>query len=269
MGGGASRSGRVHGAPSGGATSGQGGMAAAPPPVDTLRPSALPEDSVRIFENTTIVIADVVDPPDIINHYTGGARSLIVLLKRLFSSFNSLALEFGVRKIRAVSDSWVAISGLEDNIKSAENAVAMSNEMIKVADEMDIPIRIGIHTGPVTAGRLKPGAPFDIWGSSVKEAYLMLALCPPLRVNVSSITYECVYERFVFESREVCIGSECRYSYLLNMDLDEQDLPPSPTESYAQADRNRLVSLQAGHEVFFLLVHVYEFVLPSCKRVRM
>ena len=70
---------------------------------------------------------------------------------------------------------------------------------------MDLPfwqLRIGIHSGPLTAGVIgtKKFA-YDIWGDTVNIASRMESSGEPGKVNVSHATYELVKAYFDFEAR--------------------------------------------------------------------
>lgn len=158
--------------------------------------------------NTTIIMCDVVDPSDIIHHTEDGGMALVRTLREIFSEFALLAEEHNVRKIRAINDTWLGVSGMDGDPLHAENAMRMSWRMVQVARDMDVPIRIGVHTGALMSGIISRNAPFDVWGVSLKEAGLMLALCPPMRVNVSPSTYPLVQFSFPFETREISIDQE-------------------------------------------------------------
>ena len=76
------------------------------------------------------------------------------------------------------------------------------SEHKKKNGEQILEIRIGIHTGPLTAGVV--GAKkfaYDIWGDTVNMASRMETASEPGRVNVSGTTYEMLKKYFECESR--------------------------------------------------------------------
>ena len=67
---------------------------------------------------------------------------------------------------------------------------------------MLLEIRVGIHTGPLTAGvvGMKKFA-YDIWGDTVNTASRMETASEPGRINVSATTHELIRKYFESESR--------------------------------------------------------------------
>jgi class 3 adenylate cyclase len=62
--------------------------------------------------------------------------------------------------------------------------------------------RIGIHSGPVTAGVIgSKKFAFDIWGDTVNVASRMESHAAPGTINVSEATYQLVRDRLHCESR--------------------------------------------------------------------
>ena len=65
----------------------------------------------------------------------------------------------------------------------AENAMRMSWRMVQVARDMDVPIRIGVHTGALMSGIISRNAPFDVWGGNVLLCLMFLGTrCLPFLV---------------------------------------------------------------------------------------
>ena len=67
---------------------------------------------------------------------------------------------------------------------------------------IDWQLRIGIHTGPVTAGVVgdKKFA-YDIWGDAVNTASRMESSGEPGKINISEATYEFIKSDFECEYR--------------------------------------------------------------------
>ena len=63
-------------------------------------------------------------------------------------------------------------------------------------------MRIGIHTGELVAGVIGTlKFAYDVWGDTVNIASRMETSGKPGRINVSQSTYECVKDKYAFESR--------------------------------------------------------------------
>ncbi|MBI3396393.1 MAG: guanylate cyclase, partial [Spirochaetia bacterium] len=79
------------------------------------------------------------------------------------------------------------------------------NQMAEIKKSLGHPfwqLRIGIHSGPVTAGVIgtKKFA-YDIWGDTVNTASRMESSGKPGQVNISGDTYELVKDFFECEHR--------------------------------------------------------------------
>ena len=117
---------------------------------------------------------------DIVNFTPQSKRlkpnQLIVILNQIFSSFDDLSTKYNIEKIKTIGDSYFAVGGLnEEPSISANNIIKMAREMIQSVEtineatsEMNIEIRIGIHTGPVVTGVIgKHKFAYDLWGAAV------------------------------------------------------------------------------------------------------
>ena len=80
--------------------------------------------------------------------------------------------------------------------------MAKTSEHKKQSNEQVLEIRIGIHTGPITAGvvGVKKFA-YDIWGDTVNMASRMETASEPGKLNVSATTYELIKKYFDCEAR--------------------------------------------------------------------
>ena len=94
---------------------------------------------------------------------------MFTLLETIFSSFDKSAQRRGVFKVETVGDCYVAVCGLPDpNEKHAVVMARFANECLnnfgKLVERLevslgpgtgDLGIRMGLHSGPVTAGVLR------------------------------------------------------------------------------------------------------------------
>lgn len=110
---------------------------------------------------------------------------VFTLLENIYHSFDEIAKRRRVFKVETVGDCYVAVAGLPEPIK--DHAVAMARfskdilmkfrEMVKHMvvelgpDTEDLGLRIGIHSGPVTAGVLRgERARFQLFGDTMNTA---------------------------------------------------------------------------------------------------
>ena len=86
-------------------------------------------------------------------------RDLVILLNKIFTEFDEAVKELKMEKIKTIGDAYMAVSGLpKQNRNHAYNAVLLGNEMlirlhkIRKKTGLNFKMRVGIHSGPVTAG---------------------------------------------------------------------------------------------------------------------
>lgn len=159
------------------------------------------------YDSVTVVFCDLVD----FTPYSSSvsATKLVGRLNRIFQAFDSLTVEHGVEKIKTIGDAYLAVAGLpapcEDH---AERVARLALDMIETTEnlnrEADFPlqIRIGLHSGPVTAGVIgKLKFAYDIWGDTVNVASRMESSGVPGTIQVSEASYELLKKGFRFEPR--------------------------------------------------------------------
>lgn len=90
------------------------------------------------------------------------------LLETLYNAFDEQAIKRKVYKVETIGDCWVGACGLPEVRKDhavqicrfADDIVRKTSVLVKQLevelgpDTADLGIRIGIHSGPVTAGRI-------------------------------------------------------------------------------------------------------------------
>ena len=150
------------------------------------------------------------------------STELVALLDHLFSQFDEVAELFNVTKIKTIGDAYMAVSGLDATDlnaagRAAGEIVEMALRFIEIAREHNLQVRIGMNTGPVTAGVIgQRKMAYDIWGDTVNVASRMESNSEPMKIQVSRSTYEFVADKFVFEERDVVLkGKGEQKAYIL------------------------------------------------------
>ena len=154
-------------------------------------------------ENITMIFIDIVNFTPQAAEIK--ANDLVGILNKVFKTYDELAIQCNIEKIKTIGDSYFAISQLgKDRISSAidviefakrviQNTYDINNEITKI----DLQVRIGINSGPVTTGVIgKNKFAFDLWGSSVNKASRLESTCPPGKIQISEETKILIGERY-------------------------------------------------------------------------
>lgn len=168
------------------------------------------EDRIaEAYPETTILFADIVG----FTPWTRqtDAASVVSFLDALFSTFDMLASERGVEKIKTIGDSYMAVAGApEPNTDHALAVMALACDIqAAVASARNrggpaLEVRIGLASGPVVAGVIgQRRILFDLWGETVNLAARMESSGLPGRIQVSAATCDLLRDRYAFEPREV------------------------------------------------------------------
>jgi len=159
------------------------------------------------FNEVTIMFADLVGFTSL------SARlkpiELVNLLNQIFSTFDELAQQLGLEKIKTIGDAYMVAAGLpiprEDHAQAmAQMALAMHSAVEHFQSEQNenIQIRIGINTGVVVAGVIGTNKfIYDLWGDAVNVASRMESSGQPGKIQVTAATYERLKDKYVFEKR--------------------------------------------------------------------
>ncbi|KAL3937662.1 MAG: hypothetical protein SGBAC_007278 [Bacillariaceae sp.] len=133
-----------------------------------------------LFPNTTVMFANIVG-------FTAWSSTrepsqVFILLETIYKEFDTLAKQRKVFKVETVGDCYVAVCGLPEPKKdhpvamslfAADCLTSMQVQVQSLEEELgpdtaDLGIRIGLHSGPVTAGVLRGDrARFQLFGDTV------------------------------------------------------------------------------------------------------
>eukprot|EP00980_Cylindrotheca_fusiformis_P011039 scaffold2535_cov126-Cylindrotheca_fusiformis.AAC.1 len=154
-----------------------------------------------LFPETTIVFADIAG-------FTSWASAreptqVFILLETIYGGFDKHAYRHGVFKVETVGDCYVAVAGLPEPDKDHALAVCrfardcmktMKDTTLKLEvslgpDTSDLELRVGIHSGQVTAGVLRgERSRFQLFGDTMNTAARMESTSQRNRIQVSQVT---------------------------------------------------------------------------------
>jgi len=153
-----------------------------------------------------VLFADVVD-------FTPMSASLspsqlVELLDEVFSCFDAFVDELGLEKIKTVGDAYMAASGVPRPRVDHAHAIAelalriRDHEAVNPVDGRRLMFRIGVNSGPVTAGVIGTRTfSYDLWGDTVNTASRMESSGVPGAIQITAATHELIRDAFVCESR--------------------------------------------------------------------
>jgi adenylate cyclase len=159
------------------------------------------------IETLSVMFADIVGFTTAAHHLP--PDEVVEYLDRLVSIFDALCEQLGVDKIKTIGDSYMAAAGFDG--RAADGAVAVGRlalAMLKaidrqpLLDERKLRMRIGIHSGPATAGVIGDTRfSYDVWGDAVNTASRCESSGEPNRIQVSEDFRGLTAGRFEFEER--------------------------------------------------------------------
>jgi class 3 adenylate cyclase len=135
-------------------------------------------------------------------------EDLVNELDLCFIAFDDIIEKYSLEKIKTIGDAYMCAGGVP--IRNHNNAIAIVLAGLeirafmskleaekKARNERYWEIRIGVNTGPLTAGVVgKKKFAYDIWGDTVNTASRMESTSEPGKVNISASTYELVKTYF-------------------------------------------------------------------------
>ncbi len=161
------------------------------------------------YKNATVLFADL-------SGFTAisaimSAKDLVMLLNNVFSVFDELLIKHSLEKIKTIGDNYMLAGGIPqecDNhaISVAEMALDMLDVVPKIKTEMEnsLQIRIGINSGPVSAGVIgKKKFIYDLWGDTVNIASRMESYGINGRIHIAEETYKILKDLYKFKKCKI------------------------------------------------------------------
>lgn len=174
----------------------------------------------RLKDPTRNIIADKYDDASIlfadIAGYTRRASDttptdLVRFLDTLYTDLDALVDKHGLEKIKTSGDSYMVVSGVPK--PRTDHVQAIACLALDIADAVsdlkdpqgrDVPLRIGLASGPVVAGVVGARKFFyDVWGDAVNVASRMESTDVEGRIQVPETVYERLKNDYLLEARGV------------------------------------------------------------------
>ncbi len=183
------------------------------------QPASIAED----LADVTVLFADIVGFSEIAASMS--AIQLVNLLNPIFSAFDRLTEQHGLKRIKTIGDAYMVVGGLpKRRIDHAQAIAIMALDMqtaialFNTENHQNFSIRIGIHSGSVVAGVMElKKCTYDLWGDTANIASCMESQGIAGKIQVTEDTYNCLCDEFVFERRgEIEVKSKGKMTtYLL------------------------------------------------------
>ena len=157
------------------------------------------------IEEATLLFADMVGFSRRVQ--AAPSEQVVRELDRLFRALDSIAVAHGVAKIKTVGDSYMAAAGLDPDWRGPDRldqrdrspvpAQAVASAALAFLDAAEalsflgepLKLRIGMATGPVTAGVIGSQRPhYDVWGDTVNLAARLESHGTASRIRVCPLT---------------------------------------------------------------------------------
>ena len=160
-------------------------------------------------ENVTILFADLVNFTPQAKDLS--AQKLVSILNSIFKRFDVSADLYDIEKIKTIGDSYFAVGGLKTKpeegarkvIQFAIEMILIIKEINNIVEEMNLEIRVGVHTGNVVAGVIgKNKFAYDLWGSTVNMASRLESTSGNGKIQISKETKEILGKSFEYIERE-------------------------------------------------------------------
>jgi adenylate cyclase len=156
------------------------------------------------FEEATVLFADIVNFTPLAAQYS--PLELVNLLNQIFSTFDRLAEDYRLEKVKTIGDAYMAVGGVPVSYANhagavADMALAMQAAIrrFSLVGNMPLQLRIGINTGTVVAGVIGiKKFSYDLWGDTVNVASRMESQGQPGKIQVTEATYQRLHHQFQF-----------------------------------------------------------------------
>ncbi len=216
---------------------------------DRLLRNVLPSSIVDRLDGEVATFAERFDDVsvvfvDLVGFTNWSARrspaEVVARLDQLFRAFDEVCSAHGAEKIKTIGDAYMAAVGVpqpraDHLVRAARLALAL--EQAARIHGVGLPVRVGLHAGPLVAGVLgRHRFVYDLWGDTVNTAARMESHGAPGRVQLTADVAARLGAGWRFEPRgdvEIKGKGTMQTVWLLGEhDADPAAVaPPSPTDA--------------------------------------
>jgi adenylate cyclase len=160
---------------------------------------------VDSFIDSTVLFADIVGFTRISAKQS--PQRTVQLLNDIFSSFDRIAEQLELEKIKTIGDAYMVVSGVpvirNDHAGVCATAAFEFLDAVRAFNrrhQLDWAIRIGMNSGPVVAGIIGTRKfAYDLWGDTVNIASRMESHGQPGQIQVSEATKKLLEGKYDFQ----------------------------------------------------------------------
>ena len=132
---------------------------------------------------------------------------MLATLNKLWVEYDAIARKWGMYKVETIGDAYLGVTGAPDKKPDhAERAINFSLDIIdmvkmfRTVTNEPVEIRVGLNSGPITAGILGEENPhWCIVGDTVNTASRMESTSQPMAIHMTDSTYNLVKDKKVFK----------------------------------------------------------------------
>ena len=157
------------------------------------------------FDEATVLFADLVGFTSLSNQLP--PEKMVGLLNEIFCSFDKISSQLETEKIKTIGDAYMVVAGIPDPTerhaqKIATLAIGMLESINQISESSkgQLKLRVGIATGPITAGVIgKAKFAYDVWAPTVNLAARLQSYSEPEKIHVSDATKRALESDYDFE----------------------------------------------------------------------
>ena len=216
----------------------------------------------------SVLFCYIVNFDKITNEYS--IEELTGLLDEIFGKIDSLCEMIGVSKIETVANTYMACAGLKDgdselkpslrSIPHARRSIELAFAILRASNQIllkngeRITLKVGIHSGTVTAGVVGYHKPqFSLVGDTVNTASRMASSAEKNSIHISMKTFELIAEPkgFAFKANKIEVkgkGLMETFTVYLNQMRQEPEFENRISWSYSSMASNQGVSMKDDEE---------------------